>query len=85
METPRKFSRALIEGALKAFGEGEDYGMILRSKGMVPQKDGSWIYFDFVDGEYEIREGTPYYTGKICVIGTDLQEEKLAKLFESED
>ena len=55
--------------------------MILRAKGMVPAEDGSWIYFDMVDGEYELRTGEPDYTGRLCVIGTDIVEEKLNALF----
>ena len=56
--------------------------MILRAKGMVPLTDGSWAYFDLVPGEYEIREGAPDYTGRLCVIGSELKEDKLAVLFE---
>jgi len=80
-ETPHVFTRENIERAMKAFCETEDYGTILRSKGMVPGEDGTWIYFDMVDGEYELRSGEPDYTGRLCVIGTDLREEKLEQLF----
>ena len=66
---------------MKAFCETEDYGMILRAKGMVPGEDGRWIYFDMVDGEYELRSGEPDYTGKVCVIGARLKEEELNKAF----
>lgn len=66
---------------MKVFCEGEDYGVILRSKGMVPAEDGSWIYFDMVDGEYELRDGQPDYTGRIVVIGTDIEESRLKELF----
>ena len=59
----------------------EDYGNILRSKGMVEGTDGKWIYFDMVSGEYEIREGEPDYTGRLVVIGTDIDEHKLEELF----
>ncbi len=59
----------------------EVYGTILRAKGMVPTEDGTWIYFDMVDGEYELRTGEADYTGRLCVIGTDIREEKLAELF----
>ena len=48
---------------------------------MLPQEDGEWIYFDLVPGEYELRSGKPDYTGRLCVIGTNLQEEKLEELF----
>ena len=80
-ETPHRFRRDTIEHAMKAFCETEDYGIILRAKGMVPSEDGTWIYFDMVDGEYELRTGEADYTGRLCVIGTDLQEGKLEELF----
>ncbi len=80
-ETPHRFQRDTIEHAMKAFCETEDYGIILRAKGMVPSEDGTWIYFDMVDGEYELRTGEADYTGRLCVIGTDLQEGKLEELF----
>ncbi len=80
-ETPHVFTRDTIEHAMKAFCDTEDYGTILRAKGMVPAEDGTWIYFDMVDGEYELRTGEPDYTGRLCVIGTDMEEEKLAELF----
>ena len=81
VETPHKFTKEIIENAMKAFCDTEDYGVILRAKGMVPVEDGSWIYFDMVDGEYELRTGEPDYTGRLCVIGTDIVEEKLNTLF----
>lgn len=80
-ETPHVFKKETIENALKAFCETEDYGVILRAKGMVPSEDGTWIYFDMVDGEYELRTGEPDYTGRLCVIGTNVEEEKLKTLF----
>lgn len=62
--------------------ETEDiYGNVLRAKGMVAGTDGQWIYFDMVPEEYEVREGTPEYTGRICVIGAELKEDRLAELF----
>lgn len=66
---------------MQALAETEDFGYVVRSKGIVPAEDGSWIYFDLVDGEYEIRTGEPDYTGRLVVIGTDIEEEKLEKLF----
>ena len=66
---------------MKAFCDTEDYGTILRAKGMVPSEDGAWIYFDMVDGEYELRTGAADYTGRLCVIGTDMEEGKLEELF----
>ena len=61
--------------------EGNDYGVILRAKGIVSGKDGTWLHFDLVPGEYEVREGAPDYTGKLCVIGSGLDESALATLF----
>jgi len=81
IETPHKFSKAEIETALDAFVKGDSYGEVLRAKGMVENKDGGWIYFDMTPGEYEIREGDPDYTGRLCVIGTNIEESKLKELF----
>ena len=58
-----------------------EYGMILRSKGMVAGEDGNWVYFDYVPEEHDIRNGKPEVTGKLCVIGAELKEEKIAELF----
>ena len=80
-ETPHKFEKATIENALKQFAETEEYGVIVRSKGMVESTDGTWIYFDFVDGDYELREGAPDYTGRIVVIGAEIDEHKIEELF----
>ena len=80
-ETPHKFSKDKLESFLKIFTGTEDYGTILRAKGIVPSENDTWIYFDMVPGEYDIREGQPDYTGRICVIGTDLKEDKLDELF----
>ena len=65
---------------LEALDSGE-YGTVLRAKGMVPAEDGTWIYFDYVPAEHEIRKGNPQVTGKLCVIGANLKEEKLDELF----
>lgn len=80
METPNTYTAQEIEKILSALDSG-DYGMILRSKGMVPDGDGSWIYFDYVPEEHDVRGGKPEVTGKICVIGSKLNEDKLAELF----
>ena len=80
-ETPRKYTREEVEQILKALSETEEFGVILRAKGMLPAADGSWIYFDMVPGEYELREGQPEYTGRLCVIGSKLKEDKLEELF----
>jgi len=81
-ETPHKYNKAEIEAALKKLSETEEYGIILRAKGMVANEDGTWIYFDLVPGEYELREGQPDYTGRLCVIGTNLDAHKLEELFQ---
>ncbi|MCC8030020.1 MAG: GTP-binding protein [Lachnospiraceae bacterium] len=80
-ETPHKFTREGLDEILKSFCDSEEYGAILRAKGMVPAEDGTWIYFDMVPGEYEMRAGEPDYTGRLCVIGTDLDEKKLEAAF----
>ena len=80
-ETPHKFTREQIEEVLKTFCETDDYGTILRAKGMVEDVNGSWIYFDMVPGEYELRDGEPDYTGRLCVIGTDIDGHRLEELF----
>lgn len=80
-ETPHKFTKDEIEAALTALSEGETYGTVLRAKGMVENAQGGWIYFDMVPGEYGIREGEPDYTGRLCVIGTDIDETQMEKLF----
>jgi G3E family GTPase len=77
-ETPHKFEKSKIEEILKGFIEDDT---VLRAKGMVESVDGSWIYFDMVPGDYELREGAPDYTGRIVVIGTDIHDDKLTELF----
>lgn len=84
-ETPKKYNKDNLESILKKLSEDEAYGIILRSKGILQTEDGSWIQFDLVPGEYEIREGSADYTGRICVIGSKLDEEKLGQLFFKED
>lgn len=79
-ETPTKFTVERIESILTAL-DGGTYGSILRAKGMVPAEDGTWIYYDYVPEEHDIRTGKPEVTGKICVIGADLKEDKLEELF----
>jgi len=80
-ETPHKYTKEEIEAVLVKLAETNEFGTILRAKGMVDGVDGHWIYFDLVPGEYEVREGQADYTGKLCVIGTDLKEEALAEAF----
>ena len=81
-ETPKKYERAELDSILKKLSESEDYGKVLRSKGMLPCTDGTWMYFDLVPEEYEIREGSADFTGRICVIGSELKEDALKELFE---
>ena len=80
-ETIRKFTRENLEKMLEALSASDEYGIILRAKGMLPAEDGTWIYFDMVPEETEIREGAPEYTGRLCIIGSKLKEDKLAELF----
>ena len=80
IESPVKFTSERIESILKALDSGE-YGVILRAKGMVPAEDGTWIYYDYVPEETNVRAGKPQVTGKICVIGSELKEDKLKELF----
>ncbi len=80
-ETPHKYDKAALEEILKKLAFSEEFGKILRAKGMVMGTDGTWIYFDLVPEEYELREGQPDYTGKLCVIGSELKEEKLEEVF----
>ena len=80
-ETPRKYSRDELEHILKTLNESENLGMVLRAKGMLPCTDGTWMHFDLVPGEYEIRTGAADYTGRLCVIGSKLKEDKLEELF----
>ncbi|MBE5868620.1 MAG: GTP-binding protein [Lachnospiraceae bacterium] len=79
-ETPAVYTKQEIVQILEQLDQ-EEYGFVLRAKGMVPAEDGSWIYFDYVPGEQDVREGKPAVTGKICVIGSKLQEDKLKQLF----
>ena len=80
-ETVHKYTEEELDYLLKALSETTSYGTILRSKGIIQMTDGSWKQFDLVPEEYEVREGQPDYTGRICVIGTDLKEDDLLKLF----
>ena len=81
LETAKKFDRDRMQMTLDVLSHSEDYGMILRAKGMVSDTQGGWIYFDLVPGEFELRDGEPDVTGRLCVIGSELKEDKLAELF----
>ena len=80
-ETAHKYTEEELDYLLKALSETDAYGTVLRSKGIIQMADGSWKQFDMVPEEYEVREGQADYTGRVCVIGTDLKEENLIKLF----
>lgn len=82
IETPLSYTQSEIEQRLQKLEQEEEYGIVLRAKGMVPAGDGTWIYFDYVPEECDIRSGKPDVTGKICVIGSKLNETKLAALFQ---
>ena len=81
METAAKYTEEEISGALSKLVDAVTYGTVLRAKGMVPSADGSWIYFDYVPGESNVRKGEPQPTGKFCVIGSKLNEDELEELF----
>ena len=83
METPAVYDADKLEQSLKALEEQATYGMVLRAKGMLPVQDGTWIYFDYVPGECEVRQGKPAVTGKICVIGSGLKQDALQQLFQA--
>ncbi|MCR4892866.1 MAG: GTP-binding protein [Lachnospiraceae bacterium] len=81
-ETSHKFSEDQLKGIMEKLKEGEEYGIILRAKGYVPSSDGEdWLHFDLTPGEYEIRHGSADYTGRLCVIGSQVKEDKLKELF----
>ena len=81
LETVKKYSAQDLKVRLDTLGDADTYGMVLRAKGMVEGDKGTWIYFDMVPGEVELREGQPDYTGRICVIGSELKEDALKELF----
>ena len=81
METPAAYTRETIENILEELEDEKKYGFVLRAKGMVPAGDGTWVYFDYVPGESNVREGKTDVTGKFCVIGSELKEDALGALF----
>ncbi|MBR2782016.1 MAG: GTP-binding protein [Oscillospiraceae bacterium] len=81
METPRKFTKEYLEQALKAFSDEEKFGIVLRAKGIVPAEDGTWLHFDFVPEEMDIRTGPAGVTGRLCVIGSGLKESEIKAAF----
>ena len=81
VETPRKFDRADLEKILDRLANTDEFGQVLRAKGIVQSSDGKWLHFDLTPGESEIREGSADYTGRLCVIGAEIDESKLEGLF----
>ena len=83
VETPKRFEEAAIRSALEELddGNGAEYGQILRAKGILPLTDGRWLHFDYVPGEYEVREGGADYTGRLCVIGCKINQDAIKALF----
>ena len=80
VETAKKFTKEAVEAALKGL-DSEKYGLVLRAKGILPAEDGTWIHFDYVPEEASIRTGSADITGKLCVIGSKLDEKGIAELF----
>ena len=87
IESPKKYDEAELKSILEKLsaadedGSQGEYGNILRAKGIVPATEGEWFHFDLVPGEYEIRRGSADYTGRLCVIGAELKEDKIKELF----
>ena len=80
METGSHYTKDQVTAFLTALENEQEYGLVLRAKGMVPSDNGEWIYFDYVPGELNVRGGSPEYTGKICVIGSELKEDNIKDL-----
>ena len=80
-ETPRKYTEEEIHAALSGLDNAEQCGIVLRAKGIVPCTDGTWIHFDYVPGEQNVRRGPASFTGRLCVIGSELKEHELEHLF----
>lgn len=80
IETAARYTKDEITNILKELGHEDEYGMVIRAKGMVAGED-SWIYFDYTPGETDVRSGSPDVTGRVCVIGAELKEDQVRKLF----
>ena len=80
-ETVKKYTKQRIEEILGEFGNEQEYGLVIRSKGIVEDVEGKWIYFDYVPGEIDVRFGSSSTIGKICVIGSKIDEHEIAELF----
>ena len=81
IETAKKFTVEDIKTVMDAFSESSEFGTVLRAKGIVNGSDGSWIHFDYVPGETDIRSGSAAIIGRLCIIGADLDEDKIRSLF----
>ena len=81
VETGKKFTEGEIRSALGALSDAVRFGTVLRAKGIVACADGEWLHFDYIPGEIDIRKGSAAYTGRLCVIGSKLDEEELKELF----
>ena len=81
VETPKKFAQDDLKAILDRLAESEEFGQVLRAKGIVPSTDGKWLHFDLTPGEVEVREGSADYTGRLCVIGSKIDEHALERLF----
>ncbi|MBS5335319.1 MAG: cobalamin biosynthesis protein CobW [Clostridiales bacterium] len=81
IETAKKFTKEEIQNSLAALEDEHEYGLVLRAKGIVEGKDGSWIHFDYVPGEPDVRTGGAEVTGRLCVIGSQMKEDKVKELF----
>ena len=81
VETTKKFAKDDLDKILEKLSDTEEFGQVLRAKGIVPSPDGKWLHFDMTPGEKEIREGGADYTGRLCVIGSKIDEAQLAALF----
>ena len=81
VETTKKFTSEALKNILDAFDEDSDYGMVLRAKGIVAGEDGQWLHFDYVPGEPDVRVGGAGIIGRLCVIGSGLDNEKIKELF----
>ena len=84
METPKKFSEEGLRAILGALEDEARFGVILRAKGIVDASDGDWLYFDYVPGEIDLRRGAAQVTGRLCVIGSKINEQALKELFSIE-
>ncbi|MBO4819751.1 MAG: GTP-binding protein, partial [Firmicutes bacterium] len=82
-ETAKAYSEEDIKAKLEALGNTEEYGMVVRAKGIVACSDGGWIHFDYTPGEVDVRKGSASPTGLLCVIGAELKAEKVERLFEA--